>query len=89
MMNFGNMPNFSMNNNNNMMNFITNFQQLMANPAQYAMTRFGIPQNLANNPDAIIQQMMSTGQLNQAQYNAARQMASQIQNNPLFKQFVK
>ena len=65
------------------------FQQLASNPAQYAMTQWGIPQNIANNPNAILQQLMSSGRISQAQYNQARQMASQMQNNPFFKQFMR
>ena len=65
------------------------FQQLASNPAQYAMTQWGIPQNIANNPNAILLQLMSSGRISQAQYNQARQMASQMQNNPFFKQFMR
>lgn len=73
----------------NMQNLMSTFQQLASNPAQYAMTQWGIPQNIANNPNAILQQLMSSGRISQAQYNQARQMASQMQNNPFFKQFMR
>jgi cell fate (sporulation/competence/biofilm development) regulator YlbF (YheA/YmcA/DUF963 family) len=74
---------------NDFQNFISNFSQLAADPAKYAMSHFGVSQNIANNPDAIIQQMMASGRISQAQYNSARQMASQIQNNPMFKQLFR
>lgn len=73
----------------NFQNFMSSFQQLSANPAQFAMSRLGIPQNIANNPDAIINKMMQEGRISQYQYNIARNMASQIQQNPMFKQFIK
>lgn len=69
-------------------NFMHSFRQLANNPAQYMISR-GIPQNIAGDPDAIIQKMMSEGKISQAQYNAARKAASQIQNNPMFGQFMK
>lgn len=70
-------------------NFMMDFKQLAANPSQFVMSRMGIPQNISNDPDAIIQHMMSNGKLSQSQYNVARHAASQIQSNPLFKQFFK
>jgi len=73
----------------NMQNLMSTFQQLASNPAQFAMSQWGIPQNIANNPNAILQQLMSSGRISQAQYNQARQMASQMQNNPFFKQFMR
>ena len=78
-----------MNNFGNFQNFMTQFQQLAANPAQYVVSNFGIPQNMASNPDAIIQQLMSSGKISQEQYNSARNMANQIQQNPMFKQYIK
>lgn len=69
--------------------FMSNFSQLAQNPAQYAMRRMGIPQNMANDPDAVIQQWMSEGRISQSQYNEARKAAGMIQNNPLFRQLLK
>lgn len=69
--------------------FINSFSQLAQNPAQYVMQRMGISQNMANDPDAIVQQWMSEGKVSQEQYNAARQAATKIQNNPLFQQLMK
>lgn len=74
---------------NNIMQFMASFQQLAANPAQFVMKNYGIPKDIANNPDAIIQKLMSEGRISQAQYNSARQMAGQIQNNPMFQQYFK
>ena len=66
-------------------NFMNGFRQMANNPAQYVMQRMNIPQEMANDPDAIIQNMMNSGQITQAQYNAARQAAQRIQNNPMFR----
>ena len=65
-------------------NFTKQFQELASNPKQYAMNKMGIPEDIADNPDAIIQNLMSKGRVNQQQYNAARQAAMRIQNNPIF-----
>lgn len=69
--------------------FMSNFQQLAQNPAQYAIKNFGVPKEMASNPEAIMQNLMSSGRISQEQYNAARRMASQIQGNPLFNQMIK
>ena len=63
--------------NNNLM---YQLQALRQNPMQFLMQRrFNVPQNIANNPNAIIQHLMNTGQISQAQYNQAAQMAKQFQ----------
>ena len=62
--------------NNNIMQM---FQTFMQNPAQMLAQRgINIPQQMANDPDAIMRHLMSTGQMNQAQYNQAQQMAQQF-----------
>lgn len=70
-------------------NFMSSFKQFAANPAQYMVNHCGIPQNIANDPNAIIQHMMSSGKLSQQNYNAARNAAMKIQNNPMFNQLLK
>lgn len=51
-------------------------QQFRQNPMQYlAKSRFNIPANIANDPNAILQHLLSTGQVNQAQMNQAYQAA--------------
>ena len=65
--------------NNNLM---YQLQALRQNPMQFLMQRrFNVPQNIANNPNAIIQHLMNTGQISQAQYNQAAQMAKQFQQH--------
>lgn len=53
-------------------------QALMGNPAQILRQRgLNVPANL-NDPNAIIQHLMNSGQITQAQYDQARQMASRF-----------
>lgn len=60
------------------MNPMQIMQQLKSNPLgvlrQYG---FNVPDNLTD-PNSIIQHLMNSGQINQAQYNRARQMAQQL-----------
>ena len=60
-------------------NIIAMFQQFMGNPAQM-MQRSGlnIPQNIANDPNAIIQHLRSSGRMSQQQYNQLQQMANNL-----------
>lgn len=65
--------------NNNMLNMLNN---LMNNPIQTLLSaNLNIPQNIANNPQAIVQHLLSSGQVSQSQVNQAMQQ----RNNPLFK----
>lgn len=60
------------------MNPIQMVQQLQKNPMQF-LQRAGlnVPNNL-NDPNAIIQHLMNSGQVSQQRYNWARQMADQL-----------
>ena len=59
----------------------------MGNPMQFMMqNKLNVPQEYMSNPNAAIQYMMNNGQLSQSQYEWARNMAQQIQNNPMFQQ---
>lgn len=50
-------------------------QQLKVNPLGFLRQRgFNVPDNISD-PNAIIQHLMNSGQINQSQYNQARQMA--------------
>lgn len=66
--------------------FFNSFRGFMGNPMQMLMQRMNIPQNMANDPNAIIQHLMNSGQMNQNQYNQLKRTAEQIQNNPQFIQ---
>ena len=62
-----------------MNNIFQTYQQLMQNPMGVLSQRFYIPQDVdVNNPNAIIQHLLNTNQVSQAQVNQAMQM----RNNP-------
>lgn len=65
-------------NNNPLMASLKALQQ---NPMQFlAQRRLNIPQNIQNDPNAIIQHLMNTGQISQERYNMASQMVNRIRN---------
>lgn len=67
-----------MNNPMPRMNPLQLLQQLQANPIQFLQRAgFNVPSNL-NDPNAIIQHLMNSGQISQERYNQARQMAAQF-----------
>lgn len=53
--------------------------QFKINPLRLLTRKFNIPQNM-NNPQEIIQHLLNTNQISQAQVNQAMQM----RNNPMF-----
>lgn len=54
--------------------FQQQFQALQSNPAQFfSRMRLNIPQNIVNDPDAILQHFLSTGKFSQEQVNNAYQ----------------
>lgn len=57
------------------MNPMAMLNQLKTNPLEFLRQRgFNVPENL-NDPNAIVQHLMNSGQVNQQMYNQARQMA--------------
>lgn len=53
-------------------------QQLRQNPVQFLKNAgYNVPDNL-NDPNAITQYLMNSGQISQDQYNRARQMAARF-----------
>lgn len=68
-----------MNNMMNMMNIMQMLSQVKSNPAAVLGRRFNLPQNLTN-PNDILQYLMNTGQITQANYNAANMAAKQFFN---------
>lgn len=68
----GNMP---------QMNPMQMLQQLRQNPVQVLrQAGLNVPDNLSS-PNDIIQHLMSSGQVSQAQYNKARKMAEMFSGN--------
>lgn len=60
------------------MNPMQMIQQLKANPIQFLQRAgFNVPSNL-NDPNAIIQHLMNSGQISQQNYERARQMVAQL-----------
>lgn len=54
-------------------------QSIKQNPMQFIMqSKFNVPQNLMNDPSAIIQHLMNTGQVSQQKYNQAIEMMKKI-----------
>lgn len=63
---------------NQQMNPMQMVQQLRSNPLQFLQKAgYKVPQNL-NDPNAIIQHLMNTGQVSQQRYEQARQMAARL-----------
>lgn len=60
------------------------YQQFKTNPMQLLSQRFNIPQDM-NNPNDIIQHLLNTNQVSQAQVNNAMNM----RNNPIIQQLMK
>ena len=59
-------------------NIMQIIQQIKANPMAFlAQRRMNIPANIANDPGAILQHLLSTGQVNQSQVNQAYQALQQ------------
>jgi len=64
----------------NMMNMMGQFRQFMQNPMGYFMNSgMSIPQNIQNNPEAIVNYLRSSGQMTDQQYNQVANMAQMAQ----------
>ncbi len=61
------------------------YQRFRQNPMQMLNQRFNIPQNVnLNDPNAILQHLMNSGQVSQNQVNQVMQM----KNNPMIQQLM-
>lgn len=71
-------------------NMASGFFGFMQNPAQMIGKMCPkMPQNIQNDPDAMIQYLMNQGMVSQDMYNAANRAAQQAQGNPMFQQMMK
>lgn len=61
-------------NPNQLMQMVT---QIKNNPMSM-LGRYGIPQNISNDPNAVVQHLLNNGRITQAQYNNAVQQANSI-----------
>lgn len=59
---------------NNLMQMLT---QIKGNPAAM-LSQYGIPQDIANNPQAVVQHLLNTERVSQDQYNRAVSMAQSM-----------
>ena len=60
---------------NNFFGMMQMLQQIKTNSVQFlAQKGINIPQNIANDPNAILQHLVSTGRVSQNQINAVAQM---------------
>ena len=72
-----------------MANMVRQYQGFLNNPIQFlAQRQMRIPQDVQNNPQAIVQHLLNNGQMTQQQLNGLQQMANQIQGNPQFQQLM-
>jgi len=69
----------------NIMNLLGQFKSVLQNPSAFLQQK-GLPANAFQNPQAAVQQMVTSGRMSQEQFNQLRQMAQQIQSNPAFAQ---
>ena len=76
------MPNFFGNGNpfGNMMNLVQMFNQFKNNPIGALMGMgYNIPNNLQNNPEAVVNFLRNSGQMNDQMYNQFSNFAQQFQ----------
>lgn len=64
-------------------NFVTMLNQFKQNPIAMLNKRFNIPQDM-NDPDQILQHLLNTNQISQAQVNRVMQM----KNDPQFRHLI-
>lgn len=64
-------------------NFVTMLNQFKQNPIAMLNKRFNIPQDM-NDPDQILQHLLNTNQITQAQVNRVMQM----KNDPQFRHLI-
>ncbi len=64
---------------NNIGNIVQMLQQFKSNPAQMLLQRrLNVPQGMMNDPNAIINHLLKTGQVSQEQLNSAYQLAQRF-----------
>lgn len=68
------------------MNLLQAYQQFRSNPMQMLMQKYNIPQGIdTSNPNVILQHLLNTGQVSQAQVNSLQGM----RNNPAIQNLMK
>lgn len=65
--------------NNSMAQIMQMLPQFKANPMQFLIQRkFNVPQSIANDPNAIVNHLLQTGQVSQEAVNRAYQQMGQF-----------
>lgn len=72
----------------NIQKFMSDYTEMMKNPKQYVIKNMGISEDIADDPNKIIQKMMNDGKISQKDYDKARNDAMKLQNNPMFRQML-
>lgn len=71
---------------NNVLNMMNMLNKLTKNPAQTLLeSGLNVPNEIANNPQQIVQYLLNSGQVNQQQVNQAMQM----KDSPMFRGLIK
>lgn len=66
---------------NPIQSLMSQINQIRNNPMQFfASKRLNVPENISNDPQAIVQHLLNTGQMTQAQYNKLQSQINQIMN---------
>ena len=66
---------------NPIQSLMSQVNQIRNNPMQFFMSRkLNVPENISNDPQAIVQHLLNTGQMTQAQYNKLQSQINQIMN---------
>ena len=68
-----------------MMNLFQMYQLLRGNPQQFFAGKCNVPQEIMNDPNAILNHLLQTGQVSQQQVNQAMGM----KNNPMIQQLMQ
>ena len=69
---------------------MNNFMQFFQNPMQALIkSRLGIPKDFQGNETDMVQYLLNSGQITQAQYNELNQRARQIQESPQFQKMIQ
>ena len=65
---------------NNLFGMLNGLEALKADPVQFLMQRrLNLPQGFQGGPQEIVQHLLNTGQITQAQLDQAREMMNRIQ----------
>lgn len=64
---------------NNQINLNSMYNEFSSNPIQFLVkNKFNLPQNISNDPQTIIQHLLSSGQLTQQQLTYAQNLMPQM-----------